>query len=55
MRDKKLIRAINEYIAAVQSEDGYVDSDIKHYIFEAAVEWLHGEDIWDRLEEAPLC
>jgi hypothetical protein len=34
-----------EYITTL-SKAGYADEDLKHYIFEAAIEACFGEDVW---------
>lgn len=33
------------YIQAI-AVDGYVDEDLEHYIFEAAINAVYGEDVW---------
>jgi hypothetical protein len=34
------------YIDELAKEEGYVDEDLEHYIFEAAMEACFGKDVW---------
>jgi hypothetical protein len=46
-----LIELVNEYVAEVESGTSNCDRLAKYdsYIMEAAIEAVHGKDIWDRL------
>lgn len=42
----KLISVCEEYLDFLESDDYYEDNDYDHYIYEAALEALYGEDVW---------
>lgn len=42
----QLCRLCREYIDELD-EKGYVDDDMNHYIFEAAMEACFGKDVWN--------
>ena len=46
----KLRETCQRYIDAIANKS-YIDSDYKHYIFEAALEAVFGEDIWEWVRE----
>jgi len=44
----KLKKICQKYIDFIDDdEEYYYDSDYEHYIFEAAIEAIFGENIWD--------
>lgn len=50
-RLKSLVELCKETLADVE-EDGRCDDDADHYIFEAAMEFVFGSDIWSRYNAA---
>lgn len=42
----KLIELVKQYKEYVESDDYHEDNDYQHYIYEAAVEAVFGEEFW---------
>lgn len=47
----KLEKTCQEYIDMIASHKHYDLNDMEHYIFEAALEMLFGESVWDWVNE----
>jgi len=47
----KLEKVCQEYIDMIASHKHYDLNDMEHYIFEAALEMLFGESVWDWVNE----
>lgn len=48
---ERLVLYVEEHMASVE-EHGDTDSDDEHYIFEAAMEFVFGPDVWKRYNAA---
>ena len=35
-----------KYLDEIINNEGMIDSDMEHYVFEAALEYLYGKEIW---------
>lgn len=46
------LKKLCEEYFRLDSEGEYVDEDLEHYIFEAAMETTLGKDVWERLRKA---
>ncbi len=46
---EELVKMVKEYEAYVKSDEYHEDNDWPHYIYEAAVEAVLGEDFWQVL------
>ena len=46
----KLRKICQEYIDSL-ARDKYVDGDLDHYIFEAAMETVFGKNVWDWIND----
>lgn len=46
---EKLIKVVKDYEKYVKSKEYHEDNDYQHYIYEAAVEAVLGEDFWKML------
>jgi hypothetical protein len=49
-----LIEACTEYLKFVESDEWHEDSedDYEHHILEVAMEFICGDDVWDRINKA---
>jgi hypothetical protein len=47
----KLEETVVGYVGFVWGDDYHEDNDYRHYIFEAAMEAVYGEEIWDQMRK----
>lgn len=47
---KQLETVVNEYLTECE-KGGYVDDDIKHFIFEEALQYFYGKNVFEYLRQ----